>query len=157
MDFFKDWILQICVISLLIAVFNSLTPKISGAKMVRLCGSILLVFCMFAPIQKIRKIDFTKTALYAGAEEISQTEVVEQNEEFKAKIIEQHLTAYILQRTKQKGIDCEVNIDIGKDENGNSVPEKIWISCKNTDWETVRNMIQTECDITPEFMGSGSE
>lgn len=157
MEFLKNWILEICVVSFLIAVINSLAPKTSGAKLVRLCGSILLVFSIFAPLQKIRTIDFTKTALYAGAEEVSTTEITEENERLKAKIIEQHLTAYILKRTKQMGIDCEVKIDIGKDENGKSIPEKISITCNDDDWKTVRNMIQTECGITPVLREKESE
>lgn len=159
MEFIRNWITGICSASILLSVFCAIAPKTSATKMVRLCGSIILIFAVFAPIYNLETEVITEQieATVLTENDLSITEIHSTNETLKASIIERQLTAYILQRTRQMGIDCEVSVSVKKNDQGQSIPERILVDCKQSDQQVLFNMIKDECGIKPEFLTTGSE
>jgi len=97
----KTWILSITATGILTAIITAVSPKTSGSNTVRLCCGIVLVLCVFSPIKKLLTKGFDWKDVSVNVLNVSEQEVLEQNEVFKGEIIQQHLTAYILKRTKQ--------------------------------------------------------
>ena len=153
----KTWILAITATGIITAITTAVAPKTSGSNTVRLCCGILMVLCVFAPMKNILIKGFDINLLSVDATGVSETEILRQNEEFKGEIIQQHMTAYILKRTKQLGIDCEVRVGVGKDDQGRAFPEKILISCEENEQERVREIVCNECGIEPTFRVKGKE
>ncbi|MBE6915042.1 MAG: hypothetical protein E7471_00185 [Ruminococcaceae bacterium] len=153
----KTWILSITATGILTAIITAVSPKTSGSNTVRLCCGIVLVLCVFSPIKKLLTKGFDWKDVSVNVLNVSEQEVLEQNEVFKGEIIQQHLTAYILKRTKQLGIDCEVRVGVGKDDEGHAFPENILIVCEDEDQEKVREIIRNECGIEPMFRAKGKK
>lgn len=153
----KTWILSITATGILTAIITAVSPKTSGSNTVRLCCGILLVFCVFSPMKSLLTHGCDWSFLSGNVLSVSEEEVLKKNEEFKGEIIQQHMTAYILKRTKQLGIDCEVSVGVGEDDEGHVFPKKILITCTENEQEKLREIIENECGIEPMFRVKGKE
>jgi len=146
MDFFKYWIMGICGCTVLVSLICSLIPKTSTARLLRVCGMILMVFAVFAPLKTISPEDLQIKI----NNEFFQTadDVMAKNEELEISIIEEKLGEYILQRANQIGVDCEVSVSVRKDKNGLLLPQKIEIYGTGKT-EELQRAIEVECGIKP--------
>ncbi len=153
----KTWILSIAATGILSALATTVAPKTSVSNTVRLCCGTLMVLCVLSPVKKIMNSGFELESASKKRMSVSKEEILAQNEAFKSDIIKEHLTAYILKRTKQMGIDCEVSVGVGTDEEGNAVPNKISIICKENEQKKLREIIRDECGIDPIFRTNGKE
>ena len=148
MEFLKNWILGICGCTVLLSLIDSLIPKTSASQHIRVCGAVILLFTVFAPLKTIHLNDF-KIELDQELDQNFDTAIAS-NREFEISIIEDRLSEYILQKANQLGIECEVSVSVKEDEEGMLFPQKIVIygSEKMNELESI---IEKECGIKPIF------
>ena len=146
MEFLKNWIMGICGCTILVTLICSLIPNTACARLVRVCGTVVMVFAVFAPLKTIRPEDL-RVELDIDRLQSAET-VMAERERFEISIIEEQLSEYVLQRANQLGIECEVSVSVGKDENGMLLPQKIEIWGIGQTWQ-LEHAIENECGIKP--------
>ena len=144
MLFLQSWIGRICAASILVAVIGALVPKNSAGKIVCLIGAVIMIFVLVSPF---KKFDVLQLASYSHEYEEKLREKVENmqamNEKEENAIIEARLKSYILQRTEQMGIRCEVSIYCKEKTPYTAV---VVTEDKNNSG-AIKKMIESECGI----------
>ena len=144
MDFIREWVVAIASVTIIIATISSICPKNSAGRIVFLCGSILLSFVLISPF---KGLDAPALARYNAEMEkqiTRRTEALERlNFETEKNIVEENLRAYILHKTEEIGIDCDVRILC----EGN-LPYKANVICADEErLKIVADIIETELGI----------
>ena len=143
MEFLKNWIMGICGCTVLISLISSLMPKSNVARVVRVCGTAILVFAVFAPLKQMQSNDF-EFPIVSEAHEV----VAENHEHIEISFIENRITEYVLQRANELGVECEVNVHVTRNENGVLLPQKIELCGIGVTNKLVR-AIEHECGVKP--------
>ena len=158
MEAVRSWITGVCVASILVAVAMSLVSKNSVGRVVRLVGSIIIVFAVFLPISRWDATDLARSISHYDVkpDEIA-TRANTENTKMKTLLIANKLSSYILERAKTLGITCEVSIGF---EPGQTTPSRIMVALPpkaKEKREALSALIVKECGIKPEFSNLGSE
>jgi len=128
MDFMRNWILSVTVSAMIIAIAESMMPPGTVKKVARLTGGLVL---MLGILQPIVRMDYEDLFIAAnGLPHISVEEKETQqagNEEILKTIIEEELSAYVLDKAKQMGCSCQVEFRCVPGEGGTPMPEAVTV------------------------------
>lgn len=112
-ELIRNWLLGITAASMLLALVESLVPEGVNKRVVGLAGGLVLVIAAISPILK-----FDDRTL-ASATEKFQIEFQNGSEELDLKkdflfesIIEEESEAYILDKAKEMGMNCQVSVSV---------------------------------------------
>lgn len=150
MEYFKNWIMSIFGATVLISLACSLIPKSSNTRIIRVCGTVILVFAVFAPL---KTLDPERLQTEIQIDRPGSVDAIRsENERFEITVIEERLCEYILQRSQQLGIECEVSVHVGMSENGILLPQTIELFASGNT-EELERLIENECGIKPIVRG----
>lgn len=125
MEFMRSWIISITVSAMIIAVAEGMMPPGVVKKVGKLTGGLVLMLGILQPIVRLDYEELFQAA--NGLSEITleaQAEQQEGNEEMMKSIIEEELSAYVLDKAQSLGILCRVSVCCIGGEGGVSVPDK---------------------------------
>lgn len=124
----RSWLLGIVLTAFASGLARQLAPQGREQAMVRLAGGLLLTLAILRPLAGM---DWEGPALEAGS---FQTRTEEQAEAYRKKqqqalsaIIEDKTEAYILDKAKQLGLACRVEVTAAVGENGIPLPDRVVI------------------------------
>ena len=124
----KAWLLGIVLTAFASALARQLAPGGREQAMVRLAGGLLLTLAILRPLAGL---DWEGAALEAGS---FRTQTQEQAAEYRknqqqalAVIIEEKTEAYILDKAKQLGVACGVEVTAAAGESGIPLPDRVTI------------------------------
>lgn len=126
MEFMRNWILSVTVSAMIVAVAESMMPPGTVKKVAKLTGGLVL---MLGILQPIVRMDYEE--LFLAANGFPSISVEEQetpktgNEEIIKSIIEEELSAYVLDKAKKLGCSCEVEFRCVPGESGTPIPEAV--------------------------------
>lgn len=125
MEFMRSWIISITVSAMIIALAEGMMPSGTVKKIGKLTGGLVLMLGILQPIVRMDYEELFQAA--NGLSEITLEEQAKQqegNEEMMKSIIEDELSAYVLDKAQSLGISCRVSVHCVAGEGGVSVPEK---------------------------------
>lgn len=125
MSLLRTWILSIFASAIVLSVLSSVTPKGAVRTLERCMGGLAMIAVFLGPLLNIDKDDFLwNTADTSGQlnEMIAQYE--EKNAEELKNIIAEKAGAYILDKAKSLGGECEVTVTT-KERDGVPYPEEV--------------------------------
>ena len=144
MELIRSWVLAICAVSVLSATVQALTPKNALHGSVKMICALLLISAMVSPLKKLDISDFRiagKKAEYSITDKTERLQL--ENEKIRQEIIEESISAYILNRAKQFGDNITASVRC-KD----GIPESVVLRAENGKIsQKTLEMIEKECGI----------
>ena len=127
MGFVRSWLLGVPAAALVLALAEALAPEGSVKKVCRLAGGMALLLAAAGPV-----LEALDGNLLAGAVEgwrdrsqRYERELEENNERFYLAIIEEETAAYVMDKARELGFECAVEVTCGYDENGVPCPWEV--------------------------------
>ncbi len=127
MGFVRSWLLGVTAAALVLALAEALAPEGSVKKVCRLAGGMALLLAAAGPV-----LEALDGNLLAGAVEgwrdrsqRYERELEENNERFYLAIIEEETAAYVMDKARELGFECAVEVTCGYDENGVPCPWEV--------------------------------
>ena len=127
MGFVRSWLLGVTAAALVLALAEALVPEGSVKKVCRLAGGMALLLAAAGPV-----LEALDGNLLAGAVEgwrdrsqRYERELEENNERFYLAIIERETAAYVMDKARELGFECAVEVTCGYDENGVPCPWEV--------------------------------
>ena len=127
MVFVRSWLLGVTAAALVLALAETLAPEGSVKKVCRLAGGMALLLAAAGPV-----LEALDGNLLAGAVEgwrdrsqRYERELEENNERFYLAIIEEETAAYVMDKARELGFECAVEVTCGYDENGVPCPWEV--------------------------------
>jgi len=125
MEFMRSWIISVTVSAMIIAIAEGMMPSGTVKKIGKLTGGLVLMLGILQPIVRMDYEELFQAA--NGLSDITleaQSVQQEGNEEMMKSIIEEELSAYVLDKAQSLGISCKVSIRCVVGEGAVSVPEE---------------------------------
>ncbi len=124
----RSWLLGIVLTAFASGLARQLAPQGREQAMVRLAGGLLLTLAILRPLAGM---DWQGPALEAGSFRVrteEQAEIYRKNQQQAlSAIIEEKTEAYILDKAKQLGLDCRVDVTTAAGESGIPLPDRVVI------------------------------
>ncbi len=127
MGFVRSWLLGVTAAALVLALAEALAPEGSVKKVCRLAGGMALLLAAAGPV-----LEALDGNLLAGAVEgwrdrsqRYERELEENNERLYLAIIEEETAAYVMDKARELGFECAVEVTCGYDENGVPCPWEV--------------------------------
>ena len=127
MGFVRTWLLGVTAAALVLALAEALAPEGSVKKVCRLAGGMALLLAAAGPV--LDALDGTAlTRAVEGWRDRSQQyeqELEERNEQLYLAIIEEETAAYVMDKAREFGFECDVEVTFGYGENGVPCPWEV--------------------------------
>ena len=127
MGLVRRWLLGVTAAALVLALAEALAPEGSVKKVCRLAGGMALLLAAAGPV-----LEALDGNLLAGAVEgwrdrsqRYERELEENNERLYLAIIEEETAAYVMDKARELGFECAVEVTCGYDENGVPCPWEV--------------------------------
>ena len=127
MGFVRSWLLGVTAAALVLALAEALAPEGSVKKVCRLAGGMALLLAAAGPV-----LEALDGNLLAGAVEgwrdrsqRYERELEENNERLYLAIIEEETAAYVMDKAKEFGFECAVEVTCGYDEQAVPCPWEV--------------------------------
>ena len=137
MGFVRSWLLGVTAAALVLALAEALAPEGSVKRVCRLAGGMALLLAAAGPVLGVLDGSALTQAVenWRGRSQRWEQELEEQNEQFYLAIIEEETAAYVMDKTKDFGFECAVEVTCGYDENGVPCP---WEVAARGEWTPER-------------------
>ncbi|MBD5084682.1 MAG: stage III sporulation protein AF [Clostridiales bacterium] len=118
----RGWLLGVTAAALVLALAEALAPEGGAKKVCRLAGGMALLLAAVRPLTGLLDGDFFTQAVdgWRNRAQSYEQELEEKNDLFYLSIIEEETAAYIVDKAKEIGFDCQAEVTYGYDED--SVP-----------------------------------
>lgn len=127
MGFVRTWLLGVTAAALVLALAEALAPEGSVKKVCRLAGGMALLLAAAGPVLDALD-DAALTRAVEGWRDRSQQyeqELEERNEQLYLAIIEEETAAYVMDKAREFGFECDVEVTFGYGENGVPCPWEV--------------------------------
>lgn len=127
MGFVRAWLLGVTAAALVLALAETLAPEGAVKKVCRLAGGMALLLAAAGPV--LDALD--GSALTRGLEswrdrsQRYEQELEEQNEQLYLAIIEEETAAYVMDKAREFGFECDVEVTFGYDEKAAPCPWEV--------------------------------
>ncbi len=160
----KEWILSVTAAAAAAAIAESITPKGSVRKIVRLLGGLVLTVAMLQPVlrldgETLRGI-LTRYRVEAG---VADMDIGIDNMRIMKSVIEEQTGAYILDKAESLGIHCEVAVT-AQVQDGAELPVPYCVTVTGTftqeQREALTRRVESDLAIAPErqtYLGKDRE
>ena len=147
LDVIRQWLLGISCAALVLAMAESLTPSGTIRKIGRLTGGLVLLIAMLGPLLSLDEGALTQalTEYRLSLDDYSQ-ELEQEDQELMKGIIEERSGAYIQDKAESMGIDCQVAVEAGEEDDW-PVPEYVTVLSTLTAEEQAKLTREIETDF----------
>ena len=151
-EWIRNWLLGVSGVAMAMAVAEAMIPKGSMRHICRLAGGLLLLLTAVSPVLNLDEDRWTWTTKYQTTVEGYEMALSEQNNLIYQSIIEEKAAAYILDKAKERGISCQVEVALAIDGNGNVHPGEVRLFGSWTDEQraALSRVLEAELGILPE-------
>ncbi len=127
MEAVRQWLLSVTAAALVLALVEALAPEGGAKRVCRLAGGLALVLAAAGPVAGLLDGGAAGQAVQSWREEAGryERELEEGRDLFYLTIIEEETAAYIVDKTKEFGLDCEAEVTYGYDEDGVPCPWEV--------------------------------
>lgn len=113
----KMYLLSVCAAALLLSVVTAALPKNKVRNIALLCGTILLVITVVAPISSIDPSDMSRSIMRFKMDTAQMQSGIEvKNHELLCEIIKDECQEYIMEKARSIGVNITAEIEL--DETG---------------------------------------
>lgn len=127
MGLVRQWLLGVTAAALVLALAEALAPEGGAKKVCRLAGGLALLLAAVGPAAGLLNESPLTGALEGWRERTQsvQRDLEEQSDRFYLTIIEEETAAYVMDKARALGFDCEAEVVYGYDEEGVPCPWEI--------------------------------
>ena len=145
----RGWLTSVIYTAMVIAVAENMAPSGGMKKVISMTGGLILLVMLVKPLGNI-ETDFLSLQYdsYVSRVEGRQEELEKDNLREMERIIEQRTAAYISDKAKRLGLDCQVTVRCKAGEEGVPYPDSVTI--QGTVSEEVKEWIEEELGIPTE-------
>ena len=148
-DGIRDWLWGVMAAAICLTVISGWMPKGAIHSIGQICGGLVLLLVMVRPVLSlnIQALDLRFDDYH---EEINQ-QVEAYRTEYDEQLcqrIEKQTAAYISEKAAQMGVDCRVEVKVGKNADAVMLPQEVWLN--TTENNTLSSWISKEIGIKPE-------
>lgn len=122
MEIIRGWILSVTVSAIVIAAAEALMPAGAVKKVGKLTGGLILILGVVQPLVTLDYEDLYDMVMALPAGAIHQETLEERTYEPMKEIIEEELSAYIVDKGSQLGADCTAQVVCAMEEGNVPVP-----------------------------------
>ncbi len=127
MGFVRSWLLGVTAAALVLALAEALAPEGSVKKVCRLAGGMALLLAAAGPVLEALDGNLLASAVegWRDRSQRYERELEENNERLYLAIIEEETAAYVMDKARELGFECAVEVTCGYDENGVPCPWEV--------------------------------
>ncbi len=127
MGLVRQWLLGVTAAALVLALADALAPEGGAKKVCRLAGGLALLLAAAGPLAGVLDGSALTQAVegWRNRSQSLEQELEAQNEQFYLAIIEEETAAYVMDKARELGFDCEAEVTYGYDEDGVPCPWEI--------------------------------
>lgn len=149
----RSWLLGVTAAALVLALAETLAPEGGAKKVCRLAGGMALLLAAVGPLAGLLDGGPLARAVdgWRDRAERYELELEEKNDLFYLSIIEEETAAYVMDKAKEFGFDCQAEVTYGYDEDG--VPRP-WEVTARGNWtgeqrEQLSRLLEEELGVPP--------
>lgn len=145
----RGWLTSLIYTAMVIAVAEDMAPPGGMKKIVSMAGGLILLVMLVKPLESI-ELDFLQLSYngYVRNVEERQEELEKDGLLELERLIEQRTAAYISDKAKRLGLDCQVTVRCKTGEEG--VPYPYSVTVRGTVSEELKRWIAEELGISTE-------
>lgn len=123
----RGWLLGVTATALVVALAEALAPEGSVKKVCRLAGGLALLLAALSPLTGVLGGDLTAGAAGGWRERTRryEMELAEESGQMYLAIIERETAAYVMDKAKEFGFECAVEVTCGYDEQAVPCPWEV--------------------------------
>lgn len=123
----RSWLLGVTAAALVVALAETLAPEGSVKKVCRLAGGLALLLAALSPVAGMLEGDLFSRAGGGWRERTQryEQELAEESGRMYLAIIERETAAYVMDKAKEFGFECAVEVTCGYDEQAVPCPWEI--------------------------------
>ncbi len=127
MGLVREWLLGVTAAALALALAETLAPEGSAKKVCRLAGGLALLLAAVGPVAGVLDGAPLTQAVdgWRSRTQRVEQELEEQKDQFYLAIIEEETAAYVMDKARELGFDCEAEVTYSHDEDGVPCPWEI--------------------------------
>ena len=124
----REWLCAVIYTAMVIAVAENMAPPGGMKKIVSMTGGLVLLVVLVKPVE-IVELDFLQLPYdsYMHSVEKRQEELEKESSLELERLIEQRTAAYISDKAKRLGLDCQVTVRCEAGEEGVPYPDSVTI------------------------------
>ena len=153
-EWIRSWLLGVSCAAMVMAIAEAVIPRGGMRHICRLAGGLVLLLAAVSPVLNLDDELWAWTAAeYQTMVGDYERTLNEQNNLLYQSIIEENTAAYILDKARERGISCRVEVVLAVDDNGNPYPGKVHLFGDWTDEQKTMlgRVLETELGILPEL------
>lgn len=137
MGFVRTWLLGVTAAALVLALAEALAPEGSVKKVCRLAGGMALLLAAAGPVLEVLDGGILTRAVegWRDKSQAYEAELEERSGQFYLAIIEEETAAYVMDKARELGFECEAEVTCGYDEEGVPCP---WEVAARGEWTPER-------------------
>ena len=137
MGFVRSWLLGVTAAALVLALAETLAPEGAVKKVCRLAGGLALLLAAAGPVAGVLNGDPLTQAVdgWRSRTQSVEQELEERNEQLYLAIIEEETAAYVMDKAREFGFECDVEVTFGYDEKAVPCP---WEVAARGEWTPER-------------------
>lgn len=150
----RGWLLGVTAAALVLALAETLAPEGGAKKVCRLAGGMALLLAAAGPLAGLLDGGLPARAAEGWRDRARsyELELEEKNDLFYLSIIEEETAAYVMDKAKEFGFDCQAEVTYGYDEDG--VPRPWEVTARGT-WtreqrEQLSRLLEEELGVPPQ-------
>lgn len=118
MGLIRQWLLGVTAAALVLALAETLAPEGSAKKICRLAGGLALLLAAAGPVTGLLDGSLLTQAVdgWRSRSQSVEQELEEQRDQLYLTIIEEETAAYVMDKARELGFDCEAEVTYGYDE-----------------------------------------
>lgn len=123
----RQWLLGVTATALVLALAETLAPEGSAKKVCKLAGGLALLLAAVGPVLGLLDGGWIIQAVdgWRGRSQGYGQELEERRDQFYLAIIEEETAAYVMDKARELGFDCEAEVTYGHDEDGAPCPWEV--------------------------------
>lgn len=116
----REWLLGVAAAALALALAEALAPEGGAKRVCRLAGGMALLLAAAGPLVGLLDGGLIAQTVNGWRDKARsyELELEEKNDLFYLSIIEEETAAYIVDKAKEIGFDCQAEVTYGYDEDG---------------------------------------
>ena len=153
MGLVRQWLLGVTAAALVLALAEALAPEGGAKKVCRLAGGMAQLLAAAGPLTGLLDGGFLTRAVEGWRDKARsyELELEEKNDLFYLSIIEEETAAYVMDKAKEFGFDCQAEVTYGYDEEG--VPRPWEVTARGS-WtqeqrEQLGRLLEEELGVPP--------
>lgn len=125
----RNWLLSMTCAAMAMTLAETIAPKGSVKKILRLTGGLILVLAVIGPVKDWDSSAFDNlTSSFQSTVQVYQEDLELQQEILYEGIIAENIAAYILDKAERLGMTCQVKVTVFRGEDGVYYPDQVTVT-----------------------------